>query len=223
MTTSEHSRPRYRPDRVDSERQTRAVGGGATEADLIKWSLTDPEAFAVLFNRHHEAIRRFAATRAGPEAASDLAAEVFCIAFDQRHTFDPTYPSAKPWLLGIAANLARQHHRRAAVRDRARTRKGARTRGQAAATDPQEQVAAGQLGESVARALERLPARDRDPLLRHVWTGATYRNIARDLDLPVGTVRSRIHRARRRLQRELAGTSPGPIGGSGDVPPAQPA
>ncbi|MDX1621062.1 MAG: RNA polymerase sigma factor [Nitriliruptorales bacterium] len=175
---------------------------GSTDAAVIARSLGDPHAFAEIFDRHHDAMWKFVWTRVGDEeAANDLAAEVFRIAFEQRHDYDLDYDSAKPWLFGIAANLVRQHHRDRARRDEA----GERIRGErGTATAPDPQGRLDRLDSTpVAEALKELPERDREPLLLYAWDDLAYEEIADALDVPVGTVRSRIHRARKHVRRHL--------------------
>jgi RNA polymerase sigma-70 factor (ECF subfamily) len=71
-------------------------------------------------------------------------------------------------------------------------------------------VAAGAASRTLARALASLSAADRNTLLLVAWAGLTYAEVAEALDVPVGTVRSRLNRARTRvrsfLEAELGGT-----------------
>lgn len=85
------------------------------DAVLISDSFTTPERFAGLFDRHAPAIHRYAARRLGPDAADDLVAETFLLAFARRAGYDTRYPDARPWLFGIATNLIARK-RRAEVR-----------------------------------------------------------------------------------------------------------
>lgn len=178
-----------------------------SDAAVIVRSWDDPRAFAEIFDRHHEGIYRFAWTRAGADRADDLAAEVFRIAFERRHDYDPDYPSAKPWLFGIASRLAKQAHRDTARRDDARTRMTDGHR-QSPASDPVRHLDERPGSSPAGRAVQQLSERDREPLLLFAWGDLTYQEIARTLDIPVGTVRSRIHRARQQLRRHLAETAP---------------
>lgn len=75
------------------------------DAVLISDSFTTPERFAGLFDRHAPVIHRYAARRLGPDAADDLVAETFLLAFARRAGYDTRYPDARPWLFGIATNL----------------------------------------------------------------------------------------------------------------------
>lgn len=173
-----------------------------TDAQVLASSIDRPAAFATIFDRHHASIHRYLWTRAG-EAADDLAAEVFRIAFERRSSFDTAYRSAKPWLFGIAANLARDHHRRGARRrqteDRLATADGDQT-----VADPEARLTELAATQPVAAAILRLPEGDREPLLLYAWADLAYDDVAAALDIPVGTVRSRIHRARRRVRASLA-------------------
>lgn len=119
-----------------------------------------------------------------------------------RDAYDPAYPSAKPWLFGIAARLVSQHRRRRSRREQLWSRLVGR-RQRTGSDDPEALLERATPSSLVAEALRGLPERDREPLLLHVWDGLAYDEVARTLDLPVGTVRSRIHRARTRLQDRL--------------------
>jgi RNA polymerase sigma factor (sigma-70 family) len=168
-----------------------------TDGALIAASLTDTSAFAAVFDRHWPAIHRWCVSRAGP-AGEDLAAETFRIAFDDRARFDPRYDDARPWLYGIATNQLRRHFRDAARRGDLRvTREGDFTE------DALGRVEARALGPELAAALHEVASSDRDALLLHAWADLTYTEIARATGIPVGTVRSRIHRARTRLRAHL--------------------
>src|SRR3954452_22007945 len=83
----------------------------ATDAAVVARSVQEPAAFAKLFERHFSVIHRFLTLRAGEQTAGDLASETFVIAFRRRAEYDVTRPDARPWLFGIAANLAREQHR----------------------------------------------------------------------------------------------------------------
>jgi RNA polymerase sigma factor (sigma-70 family) len=182
----------------------------ATDAELLAASLADPHAFTAVFDRHFAAIHGWLRRRVGASLADDLAAETFTRAFDVRERFDPTRAEARPWLYGIAANLVADH-RRAEVR---RLRAVART-------DPGELIAddeaaetlaradAATLGPALATALADLRSQERDVLLLAAWADLDYEQIALATGVPVGTVRSRLHRVRRRLRDALADTIDG--------------
>jgi RNA polymerase sigma-70 factor (ECF subfamily) len=167
------------------------------DAAMIAASLTDPAAFAAVFDRHWPPLHRFCASRAGA-AGEDIAAETFRVAFDERARFDPARGDAGPWLYGIATNLLRRW-----FRGRTRLMPGADEHD--FADDALGRVEASLLGPELAAALRDVAAADRDALLLHAWADLTYTEIAEATGVPVGTVRSRIHRARTRLRMHLEG------------------
>jgi len=163
---------------------------GVTDADAIRASMTEPEAFAAVFDRHFDAVHAYAHRRVGPSLADEIASETFTRAFDHRSRYDASREDARPWLLGISANLLRRHWRAEKRRLNAYARSAGRPDASLA-----EPVAA-----ELASALESLPRREREPLLLLAWADLGYEEIAVALGIPVGTVRSRISRARARLR-----------------------
>ena len=158
--------------------------------------------------RHVQAITRYVARRLGPDAAEDVVAEVFLAAFRQRDRYQPTGPDARSWLFGIATNLIGQH-RRAEVRQyRAFARTGVDVVAEPFTDRIDEQVSAGAAGRRLAAALAGFPAPYRDVLLLVAWGDLSYEETAQALGVPVGTVRSRLSRARGRLHRALGGADP---------------
>ena len=85
--------------------------GGMSDAETIGASLTEPERFAGIFQRHWDEIYRYIAQRLGPDIAEDVGAETFAVAFRGRRRYDLTREDARPWLYGIATNLIRHHWR----------------------------------------------------------------------------------------------------------------
>jgi RNA polymerase sigma factor (sigma-70 family) len=182
----------------------------ADDAAVIESSWREPERFAVLFDRHAPHIHRYLSRRAGRQVADDLVAETFLAAFAKRDRYDLGHPDARPWLYGIATNLAGQHRR-----DQARQYKIT----QAAATaEPEvpghaDKVAADVTAQAMHALLEgalaALSAGDRDVLLLIACEQLTYQEVSRALAIPVGTVQSRLHRARTKVRQVLAGTDAG--------------
>ena len=82
-----------------------------SDAAVIAASLRDPDRFAELFDRHHGRIFRFVSRRVGVQAADDVAAETFLVAFRRRGDYDTAHEDAAPWLYGIATRLCRAHAR----------------------------------------------------------------------------------------------------------------
>ncbi|TDD60461.1 sigma-70 family RNA polymerase sigma factor [Kribbella antibiotica] len=160
------------------------------------------EEFARLFDLHAVPMHRYLARRVGAEQAHDLVSETFLAAFRQRETYDPALAAAKAWLYGIATNLARRHVRSEVRGLHATARAGRREDDNLAAHDGRvaEQVDAQKLARRIAPAIADLSDGDRDVLLLTSWAGLTTVEVADALGIPVGTVRSRLHRVRRQLR-----------------------
>jgi RNA polymerase sigma factor (sigma-70 family) len=169
-----------------------------SDAEVIGRSLDQPEAFGLIYDRHAPSVLRFLGRRAGAEVAEGLAGELFRIAFERRKMFDVSRASALPWLYGIGSNLLLKHRRGEARRLRASARMAADE-----ATDRRARVLdARVLFPRVAAAIEALPDGEREALLLFAWEDLSYQSVAEALELPIGTVRSRLSRARTQL-REL--------------------
>ena len=175
--------------------------GAPSDAEVIGRSLGEPEAFGLIYDRHAPALLRFLGRRVGARLAEELVGDLFRIAFERRKTFDGSRASALPWLYGIGSNLLLKHRRGEARRLRASARmatagRAPDRRASAAALD------ARLLFPRVADAIEALPDGEREALLLFAWEDLSYQSVAEALELPVGTVRSRLNRARAHL-REL--------------------
>jgi RNA polymerase sigma-70 factor (ECF subfamily) len=172
----------------------------ACDGRSIAASLDDPAAFEGVFERHFDVVWRYACRRAGAQVADDVASQTFVVAFDKRGRFREGVCDARPWLLGIATNLLRRHRRSELARLRAYA--AAPVERPAGIEDAVERASAAELGRVAAQALARLSRRDREILALLAFADLTYEEIAEALSVPVGTVRSRAHRARARI-REL--------------------
>jgi RNA polymerase sigma-70 factor (ECF subfamily) len=175
-----------------------------SDAAVIAASLESPVRFGAIFDRHATVLHRYLIRRLGPDEAESMVGEVFRIAFEKRHTYDQLRPVARPWLYGIATNLLAKHRRREARRMHAVARLASHRLPPAdLAEGVSGAVDAADLWPRVADAVTALPEPERDALVLHVWEGLSYEEVADALGVPVGTVRSRLNRARGRL-RELA-------------------
>jgi RNA polymerase sigma factor (sigma-70 family) len=175
-----------------------------TDAQIISMSNVDPDRFGEIFDRHFPAIHRYVHRRVGRALADDLASETFSVAFRSRSRFDPERDDAAPWLYGIAANLLRDHHRSERRRLLAYAKTGVDPILDGGFDAVDARLDAGAEGPAVARALARLTPGDRETLLLYAWADLTYREIAEALTIPIGTVRSRLSRARSQVHEILA-------------------
>lgn len=174
-----------------------------SDRDPLAGSLERPVAFAGLFDRHYPAIWRYLCRRAGPTVADDLAGETFLRAFAGRAGYDGSQADARPWLYGIATNLLREDARREARQMRAYARAAGFEVGGGGLEDAEGRADARALAPRVVAALGEVSPADRDTLLLFALTDLDYEGVAVATGVPVGTVRSRLHRVRRRLRLEL--------------------
>ncbi|RZU52792.1 RNA polymerase sigma-70 factor (ECF subfamily) [Krasilnikovia cinnamomea] len=185
------------------------VGARPDDAAVIRASLGNGECFSLLYDRYADQLFRYAARRLGPENADDVVSETFLAAFRRRHRYDLNYLDARPWLFGILTKLIAGRRRAELARYRALSR--------ADATEPVDDGLASRVAEHVSaaaartglvRALTGLAPGDRDVLLLVAWNDFTYQEVADALGIKLGTVRSRLHRARERVRKALGDTNP---------------
>ncbi len=180
---------------------TRSVfGRERSDAAVISDSLVRPQAFEAIFDRHFDAVQRYLARRVGGGRADDLASATFVVAFERRRVFRDASSSARPWLFGIATNLLRNEQRseQRAISALARL-----------ATDAGRDMGASREPSDLPALLATLDVEQRDVLVLYAWEDLSYREIATALGVPVGTVRSRLARARTRLRAGLDSERPG--------------
>jgi RNA polymerase sigma-70 factor (ECF subfamily) len=178
------------------------------DAELLAASLDEPERFAALFDRHAPAIHRYVARRLGRDAADDVTAETFLTAFRIRARFDPERAGVRPWLYGIAAKHISRHRREEVKALKILARTGHSPVAETWTESADDRVTAQAAARPLARALARLSTGDRHVLLLFAWADFSYQEIAQALDIPVGTVRSRLNRARRTLRATTASSLP---------------
>ncbi len=181
-----------------------------TDGELWRSAATgDGEAFGLLFDRHCEAVRTYCARRTGSlDAADDLVSMVFLEAWRRRDDVELHHDQALPWLYGVARRIVQQRwrsavrHRRALSRVPATAVTDDHADGVAARVDDQEQL------RRVGEALDQLRPAEREVLLLCVWQELDYVSASIALGIPVGTVRSRLSRARARLRAIEEGHGP---------------
>ncbi|WP_053847478.1 RNA polymerase sigma factor [Streptomyces sp. NRRL B-24085] len=186
---------------------TDSAGG---DAELIAASLAEPERFAALFERHAPAIHQYVARRLGRDAADDVTADTFLTAFRIRARFDPARAGVRPWLYGIAAKQIGRQRREEVKALKLLARTGHDPVADSWTDSADDRLAAEAAARPLAGALARLSAGDRHVLLLFAWADFSYQEIAEALGIPVGTVRSRLNRARRKL-RTATGAADGPL------------
>lgn len=157
------------------------------------------------FDQYYRDVHGYLARRVDAHTAEDLASETFARALEHRARFDPAKGGERAWLFGIATNLLAKHRRSEVRGYRAHARLGADplTRGRSDLDEVDARVDAQAHGRALAGALAELRDEERDVLLLVAHAQMSYGEVAQALDLPVGTVRSRLHRARGRVRAAL--------------------
>ncbi|GAA2112340.1 RNA polymerase sigma factor [Actinomadura alba] len=173
------------------------------DAELIEASRLRPERFAAIFDRYFTEIHRYVDRRLGADAADDIAAETFLVAFRKRDRFDPARDSARPWLYGIATRLVSRHRRNESRRYRALARVGVDPHAEGPEDRVAARVTASGTGFQLSSALAGLSRGDRDVLLLVALGDLTYEEVAQALGIAYGTVCSRLSRARRKVRAAL--------------------
>lgn len=180
---------------------TVAVTDGATDRELVaELRSGSPDALAALFDRHADRIYTYCFRRTASWAvAEDATSTVFLEAWRSRERAEAHHEAALPWLYGIATNvcrnLGRSQRRYAAALGRLPRPLPASDH----ADDTADRVDSERTMARITAALADLPERDREVIALVVWSGLSYEDAARVLGCPVGTVRSRLARARSRL------------------------
>lgn len=182
--------------------------GDAVDRELWNRALDDdPEAFGEIFVRHAKPVYNYLFRRCGDwSTAEDLTSVVFLEAWRKRGEVRLVHDSALPFLFGIATNVLRNRRRSERRYREALTRMPASPEATDPADDPAARAAADQDMRAILAVLVRLPRREQDVVSLCLWMGLSYEEAAASLDIPVGTVRSRLSRARGRL-RELLDAS----------------
>ncbi len=181
---------------------------GLTDVDLWERARAgDASAFGELFDRHARAVYNFCFRRTGSwSVAEDLTSLVFLEAWRTREPIELLRDSALPWLYGVALNLTRNHQRTMRRRRRAIERLAPPVAIPDVADEAILRLAAEHRMCGVLRLVSALPQADQNVLAVCAWAGLSYEEAADSLGVPVGTVRSRLARARDRL-RELEASS----------------
>jgi RNA polymerase sigma-70 factor (ECF subfamily) len=176
--------------------------GGSDGDETAAWLAGDPAAFATLFERHSGALFNYALRHSvGAAAAEDLVQGAFLEAWRRGDSIELVDESLRPWLFGTIRRMIYRHWRNLERGTRATARLEALRDDRSEEPDEivLQQFEVDAQASRAKEALGTVPPAFREPLLLWAWDEMTYEQIAVVLDIPVGTVKSRIARARRHL------------------------
>jgi RNA polymerase sigma-70 factor (ECF subfamily) len=179
---------------------------GAAEAELlIKAARGDESAFLLLYERHRTAVFRFACRMLGrSDLAEDVTQECFLSILRRPDAFQPGRAALRTYLCAIARHLAFKQLRKLGQETTVDEPPEERAQGgPQRPADPLAQVIAGEEATAVRTAVERLPPLQREAVVLFEYQEMSLADIAAVCETDVGTVKSRLHRARERLRRVL--------------------
>lgn len=197
-------------NRTRTELERERDAGQAAEAILVRRARAgDTAAFGELVSIYMQRCYYAALGMVGsPQDAEDLSQEAFVRAFRARARLDPERPFY-PWLYQILRRLCYNFTRDTSSRRRKLERAGgwlvAEARVRASADDPERVRATDELRDRLESAIRELPLAQREVFVLKEFEGLKYREIAELLDVPMGTVMSRLYAARQRLAVRLEG------------------
>ena len=188
----------------------------ASDEELLRLMLTgDAEAFSALYRRQQGGVYRFALQMSGsPTVAEDVTQEVFLLLMAKGSRYDPARGSVRAFLYGITRNRVRRHRERGSVYvSLPEESDGKGPHGSQllhAGSDQLSDLARSEQIEAVRRAVLSLPVRYREVVVLCELQETSYAEAATVVGCSVGTIRSRLHRARellgKKLQESLGGS-----------------
>lgn len=186
----------------------RATAGEPADAELMRrTALGDRDAFALLYRRHHAIVYRFARLMTGsPSAAEDIVQEVFLVVMRDARRYDPTRAALATYLYGVA----RHQTRRRLARDRRFVTidgDGTDSCAHLMENDPSATIERRESLQRLRRAIVSLPRKYREVIVLCDLQDVTYADASAVLGCAIGTIRSRLHRARHLLGQKMAGAN----------------
>lgn len=174
------------------------------EAELLmKASRGDEAAFVVLYERHRTPVFRFACRLLGSAPlAEDVTHDCFLSIMRKPELFQPELASLRTYLCAAARNLAFKQLRRRGIETTVEEPPEPQPTG--ATPDPLQRVISGEMTEHVRQAVETLPPLQREAVILFEYHDMSLADVALVAQTDVGTIKSRLHRARQRLKRALA-------------------
>lgn len=189
-----------------------------TDAELLqRMQRGDGEAFSALYQRHQQRVFRYASVYSGVEGvAADITQEVFMHLIDN-HSFDPAQGDLRAYLLGMARNLLRRHWRDAQRFEALPgDDDGPLDEAMIEHIEPSMLVSRAQQHGDLRAAILALPSYYREVMILCELEELDYLEAARILEVPLGTVRSRLNRARKALSAALVASPAAAVSDGGE-------
>jgi RNA polymerase sigma factor (sigma-70 family) len=162
--------------------------------------------FVAQVEQHGADIHAYLSRRTVDGVADDLLGDVWVAAYGGRSGFDPDLGSARAWLFGVARHVLHGYYRKHRLSTAVARAVGIdRPVDETSVIDARLDAAA--LAPQLREGLKELPAAERELLLLVAWESLTPTEAAQVLGIPAGTARSRLHRARQRMDERLAASS----------------
>ena len=178
---------------------------------LLQAAAGDSDAFAAVYREYQHVVYRFGCAMTGSEsAAEDITQETFVALFRDLSRYDPDRASFTTYLYGIVRNLSRERLRR----DRRFLPLdvlGVVARRAGPTSDPSSALEGAETAAEVRRALRRLPTRYRELIVLCELHGMSYAEAAAITGISTAAVRSRLHRGRLTLRRQLSRLAAGSL------------
>jgi RNA polymerase sigma-70 factor, ECF subfamily len=173
----------------------------ATDSELLElMAAGDREAFGALFRRYQTLVYRFARQMTGSkEAAEDVTQEVFIALAENAGRYDVDLGSLGTYLYGIARNLVRQRYKRAKIEANVVPLEDGASASLAITSNPVDDLARAERIRALRHAILLLPVRYREVIVLCELNDLPYEQAARIVGCPVGTIRSRLSRAKMML------------------------
>lgn len=160
-------------------------------------------AFVDLYRQCSPLVWRYAAKRIGNDLADDVTSQTFADLWRTRERFDPDLGTLEGWMWGIAVNVLRRHQTRELRQLEILVRNGELGSSSLEVIDIHHRVDVRSSWPAVAAALLGMSDTDREAITLALWAELSYAEIAQALGVEVGTVKSRVSRARARLRDQL--------------------
>ncbi|MBN1567009.1 MAG: RNA polymerase sigma factor [Acidobacteria bacterium] len=180
------------------------MSDGRTEAELLEQACRgDESAFRAVYERHRDCVFRFAYRMLGSVAAAeDITHDCFLSLLRKPQLFDPDRASLKTYLCAAARNLVwKQLRRRGLETD---VEEVDETRDAVWQNGPYEQLRSSEIAEGVRQAIASLPPLQREAVILFEFEELSLSEAAAAAQTDIGTIKSRLHRARQRLRGLLA-------------------